>query len=112
LVAIPNSGGILTLGILSIVMLCCCGPFLVGPVLGILAIALTPAALRKYNENPEIYKAGSLSNIKAGRICGIIGLSIGVLLFAIWLISAGINGFDSINEIQDIYQEVWDGMNY
>lgn len=111
-IAIPNSGGILTLGILSIVMLCCCGPFLVGPVLGIIAIAIAPGAIRKYNLNPEKYKAGSLSNIKAGRVCAIIGLSLGIILFLFWLLSAGLDTFGNIDGFEEIYKDVWNEVGY
>lgn len=112
IVSSPNSGAILTLGILSLVMLCCCGPFLVGPVLGIIAIALAPSAIRKYYENPDIYKPGSLSNIKAGRTCAIIGISIGVILFMFWLLGSGLNFFDNIDQFEEIYKEAWDEMGY
>jgi hypothetical protein len=111
-VAVPNSGAILTLGILSIVMLCCCGPFLVGPVLGIIAIALAPSAIRKYHENPDMYKPGSLKNITAGRTCAIIGLSLGVILFFFWLLGSGMNLFDNMDQFEEIYREVWDEMGY
>lgn len=111
-VAVPNSGAILTLGILSIVMLCCCGPFLVGPVLGIIAIALAPSAIRKYHENPEMYKPGSLKNMTAGRTCAIIGLSLGVILFFVWLLGSGMNLFDNMDQFEEIYREVWDEMGY
>lgn len=109
-IKIPNSGGILTLGILSILSLCCCGPFL-GPILAIIALALIPKAKRSYNENPTLYKTSSIGNLKAGQICAIIGLSLGVLL-AIFTIYMYVVNPDNMNEINQAINEAWNETGY
>lgn len=73
---VPNSTAVLVLGILSLVF---CG---LGPILGTIALAISGTGKRSYQENPTIYKETSYNNLKAGRICGLIGLIIGSL---IWL---------------------------
>ncbi len=74
---IPNSVAVLVLGILSIVFCWCYG--VIGLILGIIALVLAGKAKGLYNANPEIYSLGSYKNLKAGRICGIIGISLSAL---------------------------------
>jgi prepilin signal peptidase PulO-like enzyme (type II secretory pathway) len=83
-ISVPNASGVLALGIMSIVGAFCYG--IVGLIFAIMALAIAAAPNREYQRNPDRYTAASYSNLKAGRICGIIGLilSIGMLLlFAI-----------------------------
>lgn len=69
---LPNATLILVLGILSILV---CQP------LGIAALIMGNNSLDAYQKNPERYTEGSLGNVKAGRICGIIGIClIGVFI--------------------------------
>ena|SRR3989338_6358058 len=82
-VTLPNSGGILALGILSIVF---AGS--VGLILGIIGMSMAGPALRNYAENPGKYTESSLKNAKAGKVCSIIGTSLAgavllILLFAL-----------------------------
>jgi hypothetical protein len=80
---LPNSSGILAMGIISIVSFCCCLPSgIVGITLGILAIVLGKKALAEYSQNQGLYTEQSFKNAKAGRICGIIGICLG----GIWLL--------------------------
>jgi len=76
-VAVPNSTAVLVLGILSIPGCCCYG--IVGIVLGIIAIVLGGNALSDYKLNPSSFTEGSVKNVRAGRICGIIGLIFGAM---------------------------------
>lgn len=69
---VPNSTAVLVLGILSIVFCFCYG--IVGIILGILAIVLGAKGMAAYKANPNGYALSSFNNLKAGRICGIIGL--------------------------------------
>jgi hypothetical protein len=78
--SLPNATTILVLGILSIVL---CQP------LGIAALIMGNNSLRTYSQNPERYSEGSLSSVKAGRICGIIGICLMVL--AAILLIAGVS---------------------
>lgn len=76
---LPNSGGILTCGIIGIIL----SFGLFGIILNIIALSMAGGAIRKYNENPGRYTAQSLSRVKAGRTCGIIGLSLFVVTLLI-----------------------------
>lgn len=62
--ALPNATAVLVLGILSLVV---CQP------LGIIGWILANQDMKLYNDNPGIYSESSLSTLKAGRICSIIG---------------------------------------
>ena len=83
--AVPNSTPVLVLGIISIVMCWCYG--LIGIILGIIALSISGKGKTAYEEHPELYTESSFKNLKAGRICAIIGLSlsgiyvIGVLIY-------------------------------
>ncbi|MFT5858831.1 MAG: hypothetical protein ACI865_000924 [Flavobacteriaceae bacterium] len=71
---LPSSGGILAMGIISIVL-----AGLIGIILAIIALSLSGKAEREYQANPGEYREGSYKNMKAGRVCAIIGVSISVL---------------------------------
>ncbi len=76
---LPNSTAVLVLGIISIVsVFCSYGIF--GIVLGIIGLVLAGKPMSMYNENPEEFSEASFKNLKAGKICSIIGLSLGGLL--------------------------------
>ncbi len=93
-VPIPNSQGILILGIFSLVTtFCCAGIFIVGLALGIIAVIMSSKAIETYEQNPKVYTQGSLKNVNSGRICGIIGIIANgiIILFAIvYLIVVGV----------------------
>jgi hypothetical protein len=80
---VPNSTGVLVLGIISIVTCWLYG--LLGLILGIVALAISGAGKRAYNENPALYTQASWNNLKAGRICAIIGISLSAI-FMIYVI--------------------------
>jgi hypothetical protein len=77
---LPNHGGILALGIISIALCWCYG--IVGIVCGIIALVMGNKAMELYNTNPNVYSEKSYKNAKAGRVCAIIGLSLSI----VWLI--------------------------
>ncbi|MCB0381517.1 MAG: DUF4190 domain-containing protein [Flavobacteriales bacterium] len=87
---LPNSTGVLVLGILSIVFCFCYG--LVGMVLGIIAIVLGKKANKLYNDNPNTYSESSYKNMKAGKVCGIIGLCLSSLYLIVIIIYISIVG--------------------
>lgn len=68
---VPNATAVLVLGILSIVFCFCYG--IVGLVLGIIALALASKSIKAYNESPSFYSLASFKNMRAGRVCAIIG---------------------------------------
>jgi uncharacterized Tic20 family protein len=92
-VPLPNANTILLLGIFSIVIAFCCGFLaLVGLILGIVALALSPKPLEMYAADPSKYTENSYKNITAGRICAIIGIVISGLLMLAGLVYLTILG--------------------
>jgi hypothetical protein len=86
--ALPNSTAVLVLGILSIVLCFCYG--IIGLILGIIALSLSSKDLQRYNLNPGQYTVSSYNNLKAGRVCAIIGTVLSSLYFIIiYIIFAG-----------------------
>jgi len=81
---LPNATAVLVLGIISIVGCFCYG--LVGLILGIIALVLSGKANTLYQQNPANYTESSLKNLKAGRICAIIGTCLSALYFVILVI--------------------------
>ena len=89
-VQLPNSTGVLVLGILSVVLCFCYG--LVGMILGIIALILASKGSALYNANPNAYSLASYNNLKAGKICGIIGLilsSLYLIIIVLYLVVLG-----------------------
>ena len=80
---LPNSVGVLVLGILSIVFCWCYG--ILSIILSIITIVLADGAQKLYIANPDAYTLSSYKNMKAGRICSIVGLCLGGL-FIIYVI--------------------------
>jgi hypothetical protein len=107
---IPNSGGILSLGILSILSFCCCGGFL-APILSIIALVMASKALKAYHQNPDYYTISSLNNIKAGKITAIIGL-VFAGFFLIYIIFVYTVGNLNLNDINETINESWNGTSY
>ncbi len=73
---LPNATATLVLGILSIVVCFICG---------IVALVISNKDVALYKANPELYTESSYSNIKAGRICAIIGLALLALGLIIYI---------------------------
>jgi hypothetical protein len=71
---VPNSTAVLVLGILSIVTCWCLG--IVGLTLGIIALVLANKSNKMYLANPSEYSEASYKNMKAGKICAIVGTSL------------------------------------
>jgi hypothetical protein len=82
---IPNSGGVLALGIISILGAFCYG--VPGLICAIIGLTMGNTAINAYEMNPAIYTSSSYSNAKAGRVCAIIGLSISCLFILILIIA-------------------------
>ncbi len=88
---VPNATLILVFGILSIVFCFCYG--ILGLVFGILSVVFASKSSRLYKQNPNIYTLGSYKNMQAGKICGIIGLSLSALFVLIVLIYIAFWGY-------------------
>lgn len=88
--SLPNATAVLVLGILSLVFCWCYG--IIGLTLGIVAIILASKANKLYLDSPSSYSESSYKNMRAGRICGIIGVclsSIYVIIFIIYIVVLG-----------------------
>ena len=83
---LPNSTAVLVLGIVSIVAVFCTYGIL-GIALGIIGLVLAGNPMRLYDEHPEKYTEASYKNLKAGRICSIIGLSLGGLFILLGILA-------------------------
>ncbi len=95
---VPNSTAVLVLGILSIV-LCWCY-FVPAIVMGIIALVLASSGEREYRLNPQAYTIASYKNLRSGKTCAIIGLSLvalAVLCFIIYVILVGTLAFNFLN---------------
>jgi hypothetical protein len=74
---LPNATATLVLGILSIVICFICG---------IIALVISNKDMALYRTNPELYSAASYNNIKAGRICAIIGIVLQAVAIIVYIV--------------------------
>lgn len=74
---LTNATATLVLGILSIVICFICG---------IVALAISNKDVSLYKANPELYSESSYNNIKAGRICAIIGIVLQSVVIVVYII--------------------------
>lgn len=82
---VPNSTAVLVLGICSIFPGCFCLG-IVGIVCGIIALVLANKAMVIYNSTPNNFSVASFNNLKAGKVCAIIGVCLSSLLLIFYLI--------------------------
>jgi len=82
-VDIPNSTVVLVLGIISIVTCVCYG--VPGLICGIIALVLAGKSKMMYEVEPELYTISSINNLRAGRICAIVGVSLSGVIFLIFV---------------------------
>ena len=100
---LPNSTGILVLGILSIITCCCYG--VIGLILGIVALVMAKKAAKLYLESPENYTG--YSNVKTGKILAIIGIVLNVLMllyFVFILVYIGMEGFQDPAVFEQLFR--------
>ncbi len=78
---LPNANLILILGILSILL--CWWHFvsLAGIALGFVALIMANKEIKLYQSNPAGFTTASLNNVRTGRTCAIIGLTISIIVF-------------------------------
>jgi hypothetical protein len=82
---LPNAIAVLILGICSIFPGCFCFG-VVGIACGIVALVLSKKDMALYSANPNIYSISSYNNLKAGRICAIIGLCVSAMILIFYLV--------------------------
>ena len=83
---LPNATAALVLGIISIVGAFCYG---IGIILGIIGLVLANKDKKLIDANPDTFSQSSVNNLRAGRICSIIGIVVGaifLIVIAIYLI--------------------------
>lgn len=91
---LPNSTAVLVLGIISLPVCLCYILFGVpGLVLSIISFSMSNKARKMYEENPSLYTQASYNNLKAGRVCAIIGIImnslclVGMIIYIIVFVS-------------------------
>jgi hypothetical protein len=82
---LPNSTGVLVMGILSIIFCWCWG--VIGLILGIIGLILGGKSKKLYRENPGLYSEASWKNLNAGYICSLIGTILSALWMAVVIMS-------------------------
>jgi len=88
--SLPNATAVLVLGILSIIFCFCYG--FIGVILGIIALVLASKSGRLYASSPNNYTESSYKNMKAGKVCAIIGLSLSSLYLIYFIIVISLYG--------------------
>ena len=78
---LPNANLILVLGILSILL--CWWHFvsIAGIVLGFIALVMANRETKLYYSDQSHYTTSSFNNVRTGRTCAIIGLTISIIVF-------------------------------
>jgi|WetSurMetagenome_2_1015567.scaffolds.fasta_scaffold309237_2 hypothetical protein len=82
---LPNSRTVLALGVLSIVFSIWYFS-IAGVVLSIFALVLANRGLSLYYSDKSQYSLSSFNNLKAGRVCAIIGLTVAILFFIFFIL--------------------------
>lgn len=84
-IPVPNSVAVLVLGICSIFPGCFCAG-IIGIVCGIIALVLASKGMNVYKINPNSFTQASFNNLKAGKVCAIIGLCLSTLILIFYII--------------------------
>lgn len=103
--SLPNATAVLILGIISIPT-CCCGG-LIGLICGVIALVLSNKDMALYTAAPGSYTTSSYNNLKAGRICAIIGIVFSSLYFILTIFMVATRGIESLsdpNAMKDLFQ--------
>ena len=93
--SLPNATAVLVLGIISIVGCFCYG--IVGMICSIIALVLAKKDSVSYALNPQLYSSSSYSNLKAGRVCAIIGIILSSLYLALIIIVIAVIGIAGLS---------------
>ena len=101
-IKLPKDTATLVLGIVTIVLALCCQPIAI--ITGILAWVFGNQGKNLYEANPDEYLSSSFSNIKTGRLLGMIGLALAVALLLYQILV-----FD-MDEFMERYMEMMETM--
>lgn len=91
---LPNATAVLVLGIVSIVGCFCYS--IVGLICSIIALVLASKDMAMYKTSPMKYTPGSYNNLKGGKVCAIIGLSMSILYLIIIIIAIAMLGVEGL----------------
>lgn len=103
-IPLPNATAVLVLGIVSIVGCFCYG--IVGLICGTIALVLYGKDKKLYALNPGAYTASSYNNLKSGRICAIIGLSLSALYILSLIVTLIIFGVGILSNPGEIFRQM------
>src|SRR5580658_7159842 len=103
-IPLPNGSAVLVLGIISIVGCLCYS--LPGLICGIIALILAGKDMKLYAANPQAYTQGSLSNLKSGKICAIIGVSFSVIYSVILIFVLVTVGIAALSDHQHFMNSI------
>ncbi len=98
---LPNSTLVLVLGILSIPT-CCIYFGLPSLALAIIALVFYGKDMNLYQANRESYTESSVSNLKGGRICAIIGLVLSAVILLLSLFALSMFGWEALNDPEEM----------
>ena len=102
--SLPNATAVLVLGIVSIVTCFCYG--FIGLTCGIIALYLAGKDKRLYAHSPASYTPSSYNNLKAGRVCALIGVILSAIYLAIIIVYLVIFGAVILHNPQDIFRHM------
>jgi len=94
-VSVPNATAVLVLGIVSIATCFCYG--IVGLICAIIALILAKKAKEAYALNPSKYVLSSYNNLKAGKVCAIIGLCLSIFMLLYFIVIFAFMGTMAMN---------------
>ncbi|MEJ7768547.1 MAG: CCC motif membrane protein [Chitinophagaceae bacterium] len=103
-VPLPNSTAVLVLGIVSI-MGCFCYGF-PGLICSIIALVLGGKDKRIYEQNPTAFTPGSYNNLKAGRVCAVIGLILSAIYAVTVIVLIVLFGATVLSNPQDVLKNL------
>jgi hypothetical protein len=103
---LPNATAVLVLGIVSILGCFCWG--VVGIISAIVALVLAKKDTVRYMAMPQLFTPSSYSNVKAGKVCAIIGLIFSLLYITIIIALIAIMGIAVLSNPQEIMRQ-WQG---
>lgn len=92
----------LVLGIISIATCWCYG--VIGTACGIIALVLARKDFSRYHLEPLRYSVSSYNNLKAGRICAIIGTILSALYLVIIIVAIAVIGVAGLSHPDQMFR--------
>jgi uncharacterized membrane protein len=83
---IPGANSSMILGIVGLFLSLCAGCGLIGFIISIVAFVKGKNAVSEYEANPTAYAQKSFQQAKAGKILGLIGLILGIIVIGLVII--------------------------